>query len=68
MACTILMVRHGLSLGVDVMTGIEIINQLMMKNNKNPSSYASIVSYLILKGLFHKRVVIPPEIKEVANV
>ena len=50
------------------MTNLEIINQLLVKNNKIPSGHASIITYLILKGLFHKRIVVPPEIKEVVNV
>ena len=62
------MAQHGLSLGVDEMTNMEIINQLLVKNNKIPSGHASIITYLILKGLFHKRIVVPPEIKEVVNV
>ena len=50
------------------MTTINVIDQLLRKNNEDPSNHASVITYLILKGLFHKRVIIPPELKEVTNV
>ena len=62
------MAQHGLSLGVDEMTGIEIINQLLIKDNKTPSSHTDIITSIVLKGVFHKRVIVPPKVTEVANV
>ena len=68
MECTISMAQYGLSLGVEYMTTIKIVNQLLIKDNKPPSSHTDIITSIVLKGVFHKRVIVPPKVTEVANV